>query len=158
RNDFSLDQARAKAAFERVGGDAGAERFCQDKQITGPRICVCHHVSKVNNPSDSETVDWLRIANGMSADDCAASFSRFLITAPQNRRNCLRRNQTSRKSRDIQSREWPPSHGKNIGERISGRDLTINKWIVHNRCEEVDGLHERTMSIQTINAGIVECA
>ena len=102
------------------------------------------------------TVNWFRIANGVSADDCAANFGRFLITAAQNRRNCLRRNQISGKSHDVQGRERPAPHGKNIGERIGGGDLAVSKWIVHNRREEIDGLHERTMSIQTINAGVIE--
>jgi hypothetical protein len=34
--------------------------------------------------------------------------------------------------------------------------LPVGKWVVHNRGERVEGLHKSAVSIQAINAGIVE--
>jgi len=34
--------------------------------------------------------------------------------------------------------------------------LPVGKWVVHDGCEKINRLHQGTMSIQTINAGVVE--
>jgi hypothetical protein len=94
----------------------------------------------------------------MSADDRAANLSGFFQTAAQNRRNRFRRNKIGWKSHEVQCGNRPTAHRENIGERIGRSDLSVSERVVNDGRKEVHGLNESAMSIQTINAGVIERA
>ena len=62
----------------------------------------------------------------------------------------------SRESDYIKRCKRTSAHRKDVGKRVGGRDLPVGKWVVHNRREKIYGLHESAMSIQAINAAIIE--
>src|SRR5438067_8336445 len=94
----------------------------------------------------------------MSADDRATNFGSFLETAAENSGNRFWRNEIDWKAHKIQRGDRSAAHRENIRERIGGGDLSVGERVVHDRCKKVHGLHERTMSVQTVNAGVVERA
>src|SRR5260370_36353695 len=94
----------------------------------------------------------------MSADDRAADLGGFFQATAQNRRNCFRRDEIHWETHKIQRSDRPTAHRKNIGERIGGGDLSIGERVVHDRWKKVHGLNEGSISIQTVNAGVVERA
>src|SRR6266481_7092683 len=94
----------------------------------------------------------------MSAYDRAADLSGFFQATAQNRRNCFWRDKIHWETHKIQRGYRPAAHRENIRERVGGGDLSIGKRVVHDRCKKVHGLHEGSMSVQTVNAGVVERA
>ena len=92
----------------------------------------------------------------MSADDCAVGLGGFFKTAAQNFGDGFRRNEILWKSHKIQRSDWASAHCENIRECIGGGDLSVSERVVNDRREEIGCLHERTMSIEAIHAGVVE--
>ena len=92
----------------------------------------------------------------MAANYCTTHLGSLGHPAAQNRRNYSRPDQISWETNDVEPGQWASAHCKDIGKRVGRRDLSIGKWVVHNGCEKINRLHESTMPIQAINAGIVE--
>jgi hypothetical protein len=92
----------------------------------------------------------------MAADKSASDLGRLGQTTAQNRGNRFRPDEIGRKTDNIEGSKWPPAHRKDVGKRIGRCDLPVGKWVVHNRCEKIYGLHKSAMSIQAINAGVIE--
>ena len=101
RDNPFLQCARCNSALDRSSGDACAQRFGQHQQIAGARICVCCQTANIDHSGDRQSVNWLRIANGMTADDGAAHFGRFGQAAAQNRSNHSWPNQVGREANNI---------------------------------------------------------
>src|SRR5436853_5464964 len=94
----------------------------------------------------------------MSADNRATNFGGLLEATPQDPRDGFWRNQVLWESHQVERGDRPAAHRKNIGERIGGGDLTVSERVINDRGKKVHGLHERTMQVQTIDAGVIECA
>ena len=92
----------------------------------------------------------------MTADDRASDFGGLGQAAAQNGRNHFGRNEIGRETDDVERGQRSSAHCKDVGKRVGCGDLPVGKWIVHNGCEKINGLHESTMSIQAVNARIVE--
>ncbi len=113
-------------------------------------------VANIDNSGDGQTVNRFRITNGMAADERAADLGRLSQAAAQNRGNHSWSNEISRKTNDVERGQRASAHRKDVGKRIGRGDLPVGKWVVNYRCEKINGLHEGTMPIQTINAGVIE--
>ena len=155
-DDLFLKRARSQFALDRGGGDTGPERLCQDKQITGTRVCIRGDVAKINNPCNGQTINRFGITNGMAADDRTTHLGSLGHAAAQNGRNYSWPDEIRRETNDVEPGQRAPAHCKDVGKRVGGRDLSIGKWVVHNGCEKINRLHQSAMSIQAINARIVE--
>ena len=59
--------------------------FVSTSRSPGARLGVGEHLLRRDQSGDGESVDRLRVANGVSADDGAADFARFLDAAAENR-------------------------------------------------------------------------
>src|ERR1700737_1612716 len=94
----------------------------------------------------------------MSANDRAANLSGFFQTAAQDRRNRFRRNKIGWKSHKVQCGNRSAAHRENVGEGIGRGDLSVSERVIHDGREEIHSLNEGAMSIQTVNAGVVERA
>src|SRR4029453_13242599 len=156
-DDLFLKRSRSQSALDRGGGDTGPERFSQDKQITGARVRVGRDVTKIDNSGDGQTINRFGITNGMAANDRATHLGSFSHAAAQNRRNYSWPEEISRETNNVEPGQRAPAHRKDIGKRVGRCDLSVGKWIVHDRCEKINRLHESTVPIQAINARIVEC-
>jgi len=94
----------------------------------------------------------------VSADDGATNFGGLFQTAAQNCGNSFRWNEIDWEAYEVQSGDRATAHGENIRERISGRDLSVSERVIHDGREKIHGLNKRTMSIQFVNAGVIERA
>src|ERR1051326_2211669 len=94
----------------------------------------------------------------MTADDGAIDFARLLETAAQNLGDGFRRNEAFWKSHKIQRGDRSSAHCENIGKCICGGDLSVRERVINNRRKEIRRLHERALSIQAIDTGVVERA
>ncbi len=65
-------------------------------------------------------------------------------------------NELLRKSHYIKRGQRPAAHRENVRERIGCGDLAVSKRVVHDRGKEIHGLNKGAMSIDSINAGVVE--
>src|SRR5881396_2462897 len=83
-DDLFLKRSRSQSSLDRGGSDAGPERFCQDKQIAGTRICIGGDVAKIDNSCDGETINRFGITNGMAANDCTTHLGSLGHAAAQN--------------------------------------------------------------------------
>src|SRR5439155_969120 len=124
---FFLQRARSRYAFDRGGGDTGAQWFCEYEKIAGTRICVCGDASDVYKPCNRKSVDRFWIANGMAADDHTSDFGRLGKTAAQNRRNYSWPNEISRETDNVECSQRTSPHGENVGQRVGGCDLAVGK-------------------------------
>ena len=120
-------------------------------------ICVRHQAANIDHSSDCQPINRFGIANGMAADDCTTHLGRLGQTTAQDGRNYSWPNEVGREPHDVERGQRATAHRKDIGKRVGRRDLSIRKWVVHNGCEKINRLHQGTMAIQAINAGIVEC-
>src|SRR5436853_991501 len=94
----------------------------------------------------------------MPANDRAANFGGLFESATQDFADRFSRNKVLRKTHEVQSGNWTPTHRENIRKRVGGGDLAVGERVVHNWREEIHGLHERAQSIDPIHAGVVERA
>src|SRR5207249_10500429 len=99
---FLLERARSDSAFNPSGGDARAERLCQNEQIAGTRICIGGNEPDIDYSRDGEPINWFGISNRMAADDYASDFGRLGKAAPQNRGNHSWPNEIRWKTDDVQ--------------------------------------------------------
>ena len=158
RDDFFLELVRREATFDAGCRDSSAERFCEHEQIANARIFVRENVSKIDNAGDGESVDRLRISNRVTTDDRATDFGGFLETAAQDLGDRFCGDKILRKTHQVQRSDWPAAHREHIRESVRGGDLSVGEGVVDDWREEVHGLHESTMSIQFVNAGVIERA
>ena len=49
------------------------------------------------------------------------------------------------------------SHGPDVVDRIEGGDAAVVVWVVNNRSEEVERLHQRQVVSQTVYSRVVGC-
>ena len=91
----------------------------------------------------------------MTAEHSAAGLVGLRNAAAQNRRDDICRDFCVRHSDDVERAQRLSAHGEHIREGVGGGDFAVLKWIVDNRCEEIDGLHERATRIETENAGVI---
>src|SRR6266508_6706732 len=155
-DDLFLKRSRSQSALDRGGGDAGPQRFCQDKQIAGTRVCIGGDVAKIANSGDGETINWFGITNGMAANYCTTHLGSLGHAAAQNRRNYSRLDEISRETKDVEPGQRASAHYKDIRKRVGRRNLPVGKGVVHDGCEKINGLHQSAVPIQAINARIVE--
>ena len=115
RDHFFPKRARRNSTFNRSGGDAGAKRFSQHKQVAGMRLSIRGEPPNIDDSCDGEPINRFGISNGMTANNDASHFGCLGKTAAQNGRNDSRWNQISRETNDVESRQRPSAHGENIG-------------------------------------------
>ena len=104
-------------------------------------------MANIDNSGDGQTVNRFRITNGMAADERTSDLGHLGQAAAQNRGNHSWSNEISRETNDVERGQRASAHRKDVGKRIGRGDLPIGKRVVHDRCEEINGLHEGTMSI-----------
>ena len=155
-DDLFLKRSRSQSSFDRGGGDAGSERFCQDKQIAGSSVCIRGDMAKINNSCNGQTINGFGITNRMAANDRTTHLGSLGHAAAQNRRNYSGPDEISRETNYVEPGQRTPAHCKDIGKRVGRCNLPVGKWVVHDGCEKINRLHQSTVPIQAINARIVE--
>ena len=121
----------------------------------GSRPRVGQHFFRVNHTRYSEAVDRLGIADGVSADDGAADFARFLEAAAKDGGDGFLGNKIGRHAHDVERGERAAAHGEDVGEGVGRGDLAVGERVVHDRGEEVGRLHKGAVAIETENPGVI---
>ena len=152
---FFHQLGRGQISFDAGGDDSGSQRLGQDEQIPGARGGVGHHAAGRDQSRDGKSENRLRIANGMPPHDRATGFGRFGEPAAQNIGNRFFREKILGHPHDVQRRQGTAAHGIDIGQRIGGGDLPVQKGIIHDGREKIDGLHQGAIAVNAINAGVI---
>src|SRR5215471_7277586 len=84
----------------------------------------------------------LRITHAVTTNHSASSLNHLGEAACQYsfENSCIA---VLRKTDHCQGVERPSSHRVNVAQRVHCRDLPEGKRIIHDRCKEIDGLHQR---------------
>src|SRR5579862_7395288 len=69
--DLAQLACRDPSLFDRLRGDAEADRFAEYEPVAGARVRVRERRSGVYGPDDAQAVLELGVLDGMAADDCA---------------------------------------------------------------------------------------
>lgn len=111
----------------------------------------------MDDPGYSVAENNVVVANGMTTDDAALRFGHF-VEAPANdllEDLCVA---LGWKTHQGKCGDWAASHGVYIAERVGGGNLSEDKWIICDGCEEIDSLHDGKILFELIDTGIVICA
>src|SRR6266545_1854611 len=101
-DDLLLKRSRGQSALDRGCGDTGPERFGQDQQIAGTRVCIGGDVAKIDYPRNGQTINRFGIANGMAANDRTTHLGSLGHAAAQNGSNDSWPDEIGRETNDIE--------------------------------------------------------
>ena len=90
----------------------------------------------------------------MAAEHRAAGLVDLLRAALQDLRQIIQV-ALGRPSQNRKRRDRLAAHGVNVAQRIGRRDRAESVRIIHDRREEIHGLHQGTLRRQLVHAGIV---
>ena len=142
------------AAFDGGGDDAGADRFGEDEAIARLRGAVGEDLLRMNRAGDGVTELHLVIANAVPADDGAAGLDHLGEAAGEHLFEHFGIALVG-EADEGERADGPAAHGIDVAERVGGRDLAEDEWVVDDGSEEVDGLHDGELGCELIHAGVV---
>ena len=105
---------------------------------------------------DRETVLELFVDDRVTADDEGAGLVNFVLPTAQDLGEHAQRKRVRWKADDVERSERLTAHGIDVGEGIRRCDLAKGVWIIDDRREEVDGLHEREVVGQHEDPRVIE--
>ena len=145
------------AGQPRLGGSgqhAHAQGLGQQQHVPGPGSAVGKDAPGVHEPRHRQPINGLRPVDGVAAGDDGLGLIGLVIPAPQQLLHHVL-GHGLRQAQDIQRQLGLPAHGVHIADGVGRGDLSIQERIVHNRREKVRGLHQGSVLVQIIHAGVV---
>jgi hypothetical protein len=110
----------------------------------------------MDNAGDGVAELDLGVADGVAADDDGAGLLKAFDAALKNLfEPCQARVFVVGIADEVESGERLASHGVDVAEGIGGGDLAIDKGLVDDRRKEVDGLNERNLIGEAVDARVV---
>jgi hypothetical protein len=109
----------------------------------------------MHDPDHGHPVLRLVIFDGVAADDRDAGLARDLRAAGEDAGKYFRPEFLHGVRGDVQSADRRSAHRIDVGERVRRRDAPEVIRIVDDRREEIDGLNDREVVAQPIDARIV---
>ncbi len=143
------------ARLQGRGDDPGPEGLRQDDDVPGARPRVGENPGRVHQARDRVAELDLGVANRVAPHQGAARFPELRQPPSEDRSAPLQGEVVLGKRRDGERRERPSPHGVDVGQGVRGGDGPEGLRVVHDRREEVDGLHQRRRRVQAEDAGVV---
>ena len=158
RGHLAVDAVHHAAVHQsRFGGGgqyAHAQRLGQNQHVAGLRAAVGQDAAGMHETGHRQTVDRFRAVNGVAAGDDDASLIGLVIAAPQQLLHHIGGHGLG-DAHDVQRQLRLAAHGVYVADGIGRGDLPIQEGIVHDRREEIRGLHQRRILVQIVHAGVV---
>src|SRR5271154_1234163 len=122
--------------------DPSSERLGKEQHVPRLRSHVAPDTFRINQTSDRITEQHVLIADRVAADDAALRFAHFGEAASN---NLLKDFGIAlfRKPDNGQRGDGPAAHSVNVAQRVGGRNLPEEKWVVHDRRKKINRLDER---------------
>ena len=133
-----------------------SERLGQNETIADDGVGVAQNAARVHATSHGQPVLQLFVDDGVTADDERARLVNFFLAAAQNLGEDGDWKFAGWKPDDVHRGHRFAAHREHVGQRIGRGDLTKQEWIVDDRREEIDGLHEREIVGQHKDPRVVE--
>jgi hypothetical protein len=140
--------------IERGTNDARAQSFGEKQAVAGLGAAIGEYPVGIDEAGHGISELGFLVANAVSAHHRALRFHHLRKTASQDLLQYFEI-ALSRKTYVGQRGDGTASHGVNVAQRIGGRDLTEGVGIVDHGGEEVDGLYQREIGGDSVDAGII---
>ena len=137
------------------GGDyAGAERFGEQQAVAGLGAAVGEDAAGIDEAGDGISELGFFVADAVAADHRATCFHHFREAAGE---NLLQDFEVAAGGEAYVSQrgDGASAHGVDVAQRIGGGDLAEGVGVVHDGSEEIDGLHQREIGGDFVDAGVV---
>jgi hypothetical protein len=142
---------RAAAAASRLS----PQRFREDEDVSRPAPRVREDAARIDEAGHGVPELDLGIADGVAAEQDAVRLLQHLRPPADDGGRPFEREVRLRKRRYRERGERPPSHRVDVGQGVRGRDPSERRGVVHDRGEEVDGLHEGGLLVEPEHTGVV---
>src|SRR5207344_3032284 len=83
-----------------------------------------------------------RVAYGVAPQQRHPRFAQFVEAAAENLFDDVGLEAVLRERRDGERRQWTAAHRVDVADGVRRSNLAVGVWIVHDRREEIDGLHQ----------------
>lgn len=110
---------------------------------------------RMNHSCDGQSIDGLRVADGVSSGKAALSFDTHEGSAAEDALNGFVIYQISRHAGNRECCNGASTHGVDIRQGIGSCDATVELWVIDDRGEEVRGLNQRDVIGEFEYTGIV---
>ncbi len=145
----------AEPALQRGGDGPDAQRLGQHQHVAGAGARVGQDRVRMDDAGDRHSKFGLRVLNRVTAKDRHASLLRNRAGAPQDFQQHVLAEVIQREGDQVQRTDRRRAHRVDVRQRVGGSDPPEVEWVIDDRGEEVDRVHQREVLTQPVHAGVV---